>query len=168
MDGNQAELFLAAGKELLITQLDGNSSLISENEENDRKDSPANNIQVQIGHRPRHEINTSPRKCSRKTNHRDEGLVVALNLPVVTLYNMRSKWSKINNLADDINMRGTDLCFLTEIWEKQENKKHQRAIEEMMEMKVFFLIFITTPEGQVRVQFLRILISFQSGTESID
>ena len=31
-----------------------------------------------------------------------------------------------------------------------------------------FFIFITTPEGHVRVQFLRILISFQSGTESID
>ena len=69
--------------------------------------------------------------------------MVALNLPVVSLYNMRSNWSKINNLADDINMRGTDLCFLTEIWEKQESKKHQRAIEEMMEMKG--VKYISTP-----------------------
>ena len=32
----------------------------------------------------------------------------------------------------------------------------------------FFLYLLHPPGGQVRVQFLRIIISFQSGTESID
>ena len=141
--GRQIEAFPAAGNEKVIAQLDGNSSLTSESEPNYPKDNLEKNIQVQIGHRPRNESNPSPGKCSRKTIHRDEGLVVALNLPVISLYNMRSCWSKINNLADDINMRGTDLCFLTEIWEKQESKKHQRAIEGMMEMKG--VKYISTP-----------------------
>ena len=148
--GRQAELYPAAGN--AIDQLDGNSSLRSESEmnypdvhpnSNLAKNSEAYNIKVQIGNRPKNQNNPSPRNCSRKTILRDEGLVQALNLPVVSLYNMRSSWSKINNLADDINMRGTDLCFLTEIWEKQESKKHQRAIEEMMEMKG--VKYISTP-----------------------
>ena len=67
----------------------------------------------------------------------------ALSLPSVSLYNMRSIWSKINNLADDINMRETDLCFLTEVWEKKESRRHQRAIEEMLEMKG--IKYISTP-----------------------
>ena len=148
--GRQAELYPATGN--VIDQLDGNSSLRSESEmnypdvppnSNLAKNSEAYNIKVQIGNRPKNQNNPSPRNCSRKTILRDEGLVQALNLPVVSLYNMRSSWSKINNLADDINMRGTDLCFLTEIWEKQESKKHQRAIEEMLEMKG--VKYISTP-----------------------
>ena len=34
--------------------------------------------------------------------------------------------------------------------------------------KVFFFIFISTPEGHERGTFWRIIISFQSGTENID
>ena len=49
-----------------------------------------------------------------------------------SVYNMRSLWAKINNLGDNIIMRGTDLCFLTEIWQKQENKRLKYAIEEML------------------------------------
>ena len=56
---------------------------------------------------------------------------------------MRSICSKINNLADDINMRETDLCFLTEVWEKKESRRHQRAIEEMLEIKG--IKYISTP-----------------------
>ena len=63
----------------------------------------------------------------------------ALSLPSVSLYNMRSICSKINNLADDINMRETDLCFLTEVWEKKESRK----IEDMFKMKG--IKYISTP-----------------------
>ena len=66
---------------------------------------------------------------------RDEGLVTALSLPAISLYNMRSIWSKIGNLADDVLMRQTDICFLTEVWEKLNNKRHRYKMEEMMEMK---------------------------------
>ena len=77
--GRQVEALPAAGNEQVIAQLDGNSSLTSESEANYPKDDLEKNIQVQIGHRPRNESNPSPRKCNRKTIHRDEGLVVALN-----------------------------------------------------------------------------------------
>ena len=92
-------------------------------------------IKTVIGNRPRNTTRGGARIPARKVIRRDEGLVEALTLPKITLYNMRSMWPKIGNLADDICLRETDICFLTEIWEKKESKKHQRSIEEMMEMK---------------------------------
>jgi len=79
---------------------------------------------------------------------RDEGLVAALSLPTLSLYNMRSVWAKLDNLADDITMRETDICFLTEVWQKQENKKHNYSIEKMLEMKGIF--YISTPRPGAR------------------
>ena len=69
----------------------------------------------------------------RTTIRRDNRRVEALSVPRVTLYNARSVWSKWNNLAEDILMRQTDLCILTEVWQKSESKKHQKAIESMFE-----------------------------------
>jgi hypothetical protein len=74
---------------------------------------------------------------------RDEGLVVALSLPTISQYNMRSLWAKAGNLADDINHRQSDICFLTEVWESAENKKHKLKIEEMLEMEGIH--YISTP-----------------------
>ena len=51
-------------------------------------------------------------------------MVDALSVPRITLYNARSVWPKWGNLAEDIKMRKTDLCMLTEVWQKTENKKH--------------------------------------------
>ena len=39
--------------------------------------------------------------------------------------------------------RAGDICFLSEVWEKSENKKHQSKIEEMLEMKG--ISYISTP-----------------------
>ena len=79
---------------------------------------------------------------------RDEGLVVALSLPTITQYNMRSLWAKAGNLADDINFRQSDICFLTEVWQSAENKKHKYKIEEMLEMKG--INYISTPRPGIR------------------
>ena len=83
------------------------------------------------------------RPPTRRVVRRDEGLVEAINLPTISCYNMRSIWAKIGNLADDINMRGTDICFLSEVWEKKNNRRHQYSITEMMEMKG--ISYISTP-----------------------
>ena len=40
-------------------------------------------------------------------------------------YYMRALFSKIGNFARDMEERESDLSFLTEVWEKSENKKHQ-------------------------------------------
>ena len=84
----------------------------------------------------------------RRTVRRDEGLVAALSLPTISLYNMRSVWAKMGNLADDIAMRQTDICFLTEVWQKLENKKQNYSIEKMLEMKGIF--YISTPRPGAR------------------
>ena len=67
----------------------------------------------------------------------------SLNLPTFTVYNMRSIWSKINNLAEDIEERNVDISFLSEVWEKKESKKHQKGIENLLEMKG--ISYISTP-----------------------
>ena len=56
---------------------------------------------------------------------------------------MHSLFSKIFNLAIDVNERESDLIFLTEVWEKLENKKHQFRLEELFEMNG--IKYISTP-----------------------
>ena len=45
-------------------------------------------------------------------------------------------------------MRSTDLCFLTEVWQKSENKKHQECIESMFELKG--IKYVSTPRPGAR------------------
>ena len=59
----------------------------------------------------------------------------ALSAPRITLYNAGSAWSKLTSLAEDMEMRSTDLCFLTEVWQQSENRRHQDAIEELLELR---------------------------------
>ena len=56
---------------------------------------------------------------------------------------MRSLFPKIGNFSLDMTERETDIGFLTEVWEKKENKKHQFKLEEMLEMKG--VKYISTP-----------------------
>ena len=56
---------------------------------------------------------------------------------------MRSLFLKIENFALDVHERESDLIFLTEVWEKLENKKHQFRLEEMLEMSG--IKYISTP-----------------------
>ena len=56
---------------------------------------------------------------------------------------MRALFSKTLNLANDMKERESDLVFLTEVWEKQENKKHQFKLEEMLE--IHGIKYISTP-----------------------
>ena len=72
----------------------------------------------------------------------------AVNLPAFTVYNRRSLWSKINNLAEDIIERSVDISFLNEVWEKKENLNHQASIEEMLELKG--INYISTPRPGLR------------------
>ena len=124
-----------------ILQLDGNMSMLSEDSESDEK------IPVVLGNRwvaPRNARRTPVRKTVRRSNT----LVDALSAPRMTLYNMRSAWSKLNSLAVDMDMRSTDLCFLTEVWQLAENKKHQAAIEELLELQG--IKYVSTPRPGAR------------------
>ena len=83
-----------------------------------------------------------------KPVRKDNKLIEALNMPIFTVYNMRSLWSKINNLAEDILERSVDISFLSEVWEKKEKLSHQASIEEMLEMKG--ISYISTPRPGLR------------------
>ena len=48
---------------------------------------------------------------------------------------MRSLVPKVGNFSLDMEERAVDIAFLSEIWEKQENKKHQFKLEELLELK---------------------------------
>ena len=85
---------------------------------------------------------------TRRTIRRDNKKVQALTLPVMTNHNMCSFFPKSNNFCQDVLDRETDISFLTEVWQKQENKKHQYKLEEMLEMKG--IKYISTPRPGVQ------------------
>ena len=99
-------------------------------------------IPTQIGCRPTNVIFEQP-PHARVTIRRDNKKIQALSLPKISNYNVRSFWSKISNFSLDMNERLCDASFLTEVWEKTENKKHQLKLEEMLEMRG--IKYISTP-----------------------
>ena len=114
-------------------QLDGNASFCSD---------ISSSIPVIIGNRPK---NYAPniRKNTRITIRRDNKVLAAVFLPKVSCYNMRSLMPKVNSFATDMEDRDIGVALLTEIWEKIENKRHQRKIEELYEMRG--LKYFSTP-----------------------
>ena len=110
----------------LIDQLDGNMSINSSFSIFESDD--VYQIPNQIGYRPANAIYERP-LSTLKTIRRDNRKVEALTLPRIVNYNMRSFFPKCANFAQDVHERESDAIFLTEVWEKQENKKHQNKIE---------------------------------------
>ena len=78
-----------------------------------------------------------------KRIRRDNCAVQALSLPKISNYNMRSLIPKIGNFSLDMKERAVDIAFLTEVWQKAENRKHQFKLEELLEMEG--VQYITTP-----------------------
>ena len=95
-----------------------------------------------VGFRPR-KVTLERGKSYLKTIRRDNQAVQALSLPKVSNYNMRSLIPKIGNFANDMHERAVDIAFLTEVWEKSENKKHQFRLEELLEIEGVH--YISTP-----------------------
>ena len=133
----------------LIDQLDGNLSLSSHDSslsELKPESLPQSScIPVIVTHRPY--VSKSlpyPRLPSvRKTVRRDNKALQAVTLPKMSSYNMRSLMPKCENFGIDMENRGCSLSFLTEIWQKSENKKHNLKIEELLELRG--LQYISTP-----------------------
>ena len=143
-EGEETEEDSLCGGEALI-QLDGNISLDSSVSATEYEDSTL--IPVVVGYRPDRGT-PAMRTPVRKTVKRSNKLVDALSAPLITLYNMRSAWSKLDNLAVDMEMRQTDISFLTEVWQQAENKKHQDAIEELLEIRG--IKYVSTPRPGAR------------------
>ena len=132
-------------EEDLMTQLDGNISVSSSWSSQDSEDSSP--IPVWTGYRPARD-KPDVRTPARRTIRRSNKLVDALSAPRITLYNARSAWSKLTSLAEDMQMRSSDLCFLTEVWEQAENRRHKDAIEELLELQG--IKYVSTPRPGAR------------------
>ena len=84
-------------------------------------------IPVHAGYRPALPSWTPRRKSHFKNNitiKRDNRYLEAMSLPTFSVYNMRSLWSKLSSLAEDMSERSTDFTILAEVWEQRENLKH--------------------------------------------
>ena len=103
---------------------------------------PANQIPTFFGYRPSKVKNERP-PSYRKMIRRDNKKIQSLTLPKLVCYNVRALVPKIFSLARDMKERESDLCFLTEVWEKKEKKKHQFKLEELLEMHG--IQYISTP-----------------------
>ena len=90
-------------------------------------DATVHNITVQTGYRPHMNPQLSSIRLPpvRKTVRRDNKVLQSVSLPKLSNYNMRSFLPKIENFGIDMHDRNCSLSFLTEVWEKSENKKHQ-------------------------------------------
>ena len=142
---NESEV---SSEEECESNIEDNDKQFPEEEDNvNNPNEQASIIPVVVGNRPSPQA-PDQRKPVRKTIKRDNKIVEALSLPKMTLYNVRSAWSKWSNISEDMEMRDTDVSFLTEVWEKSEHKKHQKAIESMLEIKG--IKYVSTPRPGAR------------------
>ena len=119
-----------------IAQLDGNVSVSDEPDaSNNPDDESFFTIPVLISSRMSSRVYQERGTCCNRSIIRDNKHLEALNLPTFTVNNMRTIWSKLDNLAEDIHERSVDISILSEVWEKKENLKHQSKIEELLELK---------------------------------
>ena len=63
-------------------------------------------------------------------------------------YHCLSLIPKIGHFGPDMEDRNCDLSFLSEVWEKSENKRHQFKLEELFELKG--MKYISTPRPGAR------------------
>ena len=118
----------------IMDQLDGNVSLLSCSDSCSDPldtDSISNPIPVHTGYRPNSNIFNSRLPPVRRRIRRDNKVLQAASLPKISNYNMRSLMPKILNFGTDMEDRNCSISFLTEVWEKSENKKHQFKIQEL-------------------------------------
>ena len=89
----------SVSKSFKISQFNGNASVMSNNE--------------------------SEKTTGRLNSYRVRNALVATDLSIVTVCNMRSLFPKIKNFTTDFLERAVDIGMLSEIWEKLEDKSHQ-------------------------------------------
>ena len=92
-----------------IIQVDGNvsfdNSWFTQPSESSFNELPSA-IPVVVSSRSSSFLVKERRNCFNQRIVRNNKTFEALNLPAFTVYNMRSLWSKLNNLAEDIIERG--------------------------------------------------------------
>ena len=77
---------------------------------------------------------------ARKTIRQDQRLETGAALPSFSAPNCRSLGPKLNNFQEDMLMRNIGVALCSETWEKSANKKFQKKVEIMLEMKSLKMI----------------------------
>ena len=103
-----------------LVQLDGNVSILSDNES-------------EISGLSASKVNKGGIQNQNQKPKNDK-ISAALNLPIIATYNLRSLIPKIKSLKNDIFERGVDLAFLQEVWEQTDSQSHQFQIEKLLEI----------------------------------
>ena len=63
-------------------------------------------------------------------------------------YNVRSLFPKVGNFKIDMLERGISVSFISEIWEKSEDKEHIKHIETMLELDGLKYISTSRPNNK--------------------
>ena len=112
-----------------LPQLDGNASFLSDT-------SSPETLTIPVHVTPRSRVEPLERlPPTLKVIKKSVKVANAQCLPRISVYNARSLFPKIESLALDIHERQTDICFISEIWEQRQNKKHTWRITELLELK---------------------------------
>ena len=124
---------LSSKSELCIQQLDGNISLISDND-------ISINGENLVYNQPQPEEVTSGvsgkgMNSGSQENHinNQNSHKVSQSLPVISWYNMRSVVPKAENFVLDFKNLGCDISFLNELW-YVDKEEHNKVIEELPHM----------------------------------
>ena len=71
----------------------------------------------------------------RQTVRRDNRLLAASQLPSFSAPNCRSLGPRLRNFSEDMLMREVTVALCSETWEKTTNKKYQKEVERLLELK---------------------------------
>ena len=97
-----------------------------------------------------HHSNNHVKNISESKKNRVD---VALNLPVLASYNLRSLFPKVRNFVTDILERSIDCAFLSEIWENAENYNHKFEIERMLELEGLKYVSCSRPPNKRNISY---------------
>ena len=90
-------------------------------------------------------------RCHRyvKTIRRDNRGLISLFLPNIGVYNHRSLFPKIDNFITEAKETNQGLTLHSEVWEVSQSKKHQRKINEMLELHG--MTYVSTPRRNCQI-----------------
>ena len=143
--GNSSEEDEDPDNEIILDEVDEADTTdvgMIASEDDDQDEVEGSGIPVIVGNRPSQMV-TEIRDAVRVTVRRSNKLIDALSVPRMTLYNVISAWAKWKNMAEDMDTRSIDLSLYTKVLHKVENKNHQKAIKNILEIKG--IQYISTP-----------------------
>ena len=91
---------------------------------------------------------TEPRTQILRRINTNNRVAMSAEMPTIASTNTRSILPKIRNFTEDMIQRNITACFVSEIWQKENNVKFQKEVERMFELNG--LQFISCPRPQNR------------------